>query len=196
MKNISTILGIVSLALIGVLFYLFINHTEQIKKITVATEHKSTSDFKIAYFDLDSLEAHYEFFKDAQMQANKKQENMNMELSTLAKNDQLKMAEWQKKGNTMTQAESEQAQQEYATMQRNYESRKETLQQDLMQHNEALKASIKHKIEDFLKEYNKQRKFSFIFAYDPNSFMYYKDTLYNVTQDVLAGLNADYKKKN
>jgi outer membrane protein len=196
MKNISTILSIVSLALIGILFYLFINHTEQIKKITVATEHKSASDFKIAYFDMDSLEAHYDFFKDAQTQANKKQENMNMELSAMAKNDQQKMAEWQKKGNTMTQAESEQAQQEYAAMQRNYESRKETLQQELMQHNEALKASIKHKIEDFLKDYNKQKNFSFIFAYDPNSFMYYKDTLYNVTQDVLAGLNAGYKKKN
>lgn len=189
-------MSILSLVLIGFLFFLFYNHTEQIKKITVATEHTSTTNFKIAYFDIDSVQAHYDYFKDAQNQANAKEQAMNMELSSIEKNDQRKIAEWQKKGNTMTQTENEQAQQEYAAMQRNYQSRKETLQQELIQHNENLKMDIKHQIEVFLKDFNKQRNYSFIFAYDPNSFMYYKDTLYNITQEVLAGLNAAYKKKN
>ena len=196
MKSISSVLSIISLVLIGVLFFLFYNHTEQIKKISVDNQKRASSDFRIAYFDMDSLQAHYDYFRDAQAQANSKQEAMNMELASIQKNDQKKIAEWKQKGNTMTQAEGEQAQQEYAAMQQNFQSRKEALEQELMQHNENLKTDIKSHIETFLKEYNKQKNYSMILAYDPNSFIYYKDTTYNITQEVLAGLNAAYKKKN
>jgi outer membrane protein len=196
MKNTSTILSILSLVLICILFFLFFNHTEQIKKISVDTQKRSSSDFKIAYFDMDSLEAHYDYFKEAQSQANAKQEAMNMELASIEKNDQRKIAEWKQKGNTMSQAEGEQAQQEYAAMQQNFASRKESLQQELMQLNEGLRTDIKGHIETFLKKFNKEKNYSFIFEYDPNSFIYYKDTTYNITQEVVAGLNADYKKKN
>jgi len=196
MKNISTLLNVVSLALIAVLFFLFFNHTEQLKKISVATEKQSNSSFKIAYFEIDSLEAHYDYFKDILGQAKSKESAMNSELSGMEKAYQRKIAEWQQKGAKMTQAESEQAQQEYAGMQQNYQSRKQSLSEELYKYNEDLKADIKKKIENFLKEYNKKGNYSYIIAYEPNSFMYYKDTLYNITQDLVDGLNAGYKKKN
>ncbi|HMH33047.1 MAG TPA: OmpH family outer membrane protein, partial [Puia sp.] len=105
------------------------------------------------------------------------------------------ISEWQKKGNTMSQAESEQVQREYAGMQQNYQARKQTLQEELFKQNEDLKSGIKRKIETYLKEYNKQKNYSFIFAYESNSFIYYQDTAYNITQDLINGLNAEYKKK-
>jgi outer membrane protein len=194
MKNISTILSVLGLLLIAVLFYLFFNHTDQLKKLTAKEEKNTGSNFRIAYFDIDSLEAHYNYFKDALGQVKAKENAMNAELSSMEKGYQKKIAEWQQRGNTMTQAESEQAQQEYGTMQQNYQSRKQTLQEELFKHNEDVKSDIKKKIEDFLKDYNKQRNFSFIFAYESNSFIYYRDTTYNITQDLIDGLNAGYKK--
>ncbi len=95
----------------------------------------------------------------------------------------------------MTQAESEQAKQEYGMMQQNYQARKESLGQELFKYNEDLKSDIKKKIENFLKDYNKDKTYSYIFAYEPSSFMYYKDTVYNITTDLIQGLNAGYKKK-
>jgi outer membrane protein len=195
MKNISIILGVASLLLIGVLFFLFFNHSEQIKKIATAPEKQNTSTFKIAYFDLDSLEAHYGYFKEILKQVEQKQNAMNVELSSMEKTYQKKIAEWQKKGTAMSQAESEQAQQEYAMMQQNYQSRKQSLQEELFKNQEDLKSDIRKKIEVFLKDYNKQRNYSFIFAYESNSFMYAKDTTYNITHDLVDGLNAEYKKK-
>jgi outer membrane protein len=121
---------------------------------------------------------------------------MNAELSSMEKGYQKKIQEWQKKGNTMTPAESEQAQQEYTTMQQNFQARKDALQQDLYKNTEDLKNSIRKRIEDYVKDYNKQRTYAFIFAYDPSSFVYYKDTIYNITSDLLDGLNATYKKQN
>ena len=47
----------------------------------------------------------------------------------------------------------------------------------------------------YLKDYNKQRNYSYIFAYDPSSFIYNKDTIYNITYDLIQGLNAAYKKE-
>lgn len=196
MKSISPILNIISLLLIGILFFLFFNHTEQIKKISATEEKRNGATFKIGYFDLDSLEAHYTYFKDVLGQVKEKENAMNAELSSMEKTYQRKIAEWQKKGNTMTQAESEQAQQEYAGMQQNYQARKQSLQEELFKHNEDLKSDIRKKIEDFLKDYNKQKTYSFIFAYESNTFMYNKDTTYNITQDLIDGLNAQYKKKN
>ncbi|MBS1598525.1 MAG: OmpH family outer membrane protein [Bacteroidetes bacterium] len=194
MKNISIILSVVSLLLIATLFYLFYSGSAKTKSVTEPVEKQAATSFRIAYFEIDSLEAHYGYFKEVLAQVNQKTNAMNVELSGMEKSYQKKIAEWQKKGTTMSQAESEQAQQEYALMQQNYQSRKQSLQEELFKQQEDLKSDIRKKIEAFLKEYNKQKNYSFIFAYESNSFMYARDTTYNITRDLVDGLNADYGK--
>lgn len=196
MKHISTILSVVALALIGVLFYQLSHHTDQLRKISDNEVKSSGNGFKIAYFDMDSLQAHYEYFIDAQSQVKEKENAMNMELSSLDRANQKKVEGWRQKGATMTQAESQEAQQEYAAMQQNFQSRKDALSQELYKNTEDLKTNIRRKIEEFLRDFNKQKMYSFIFEYDPSSFIYYKDTIYNITPEILDGLNAAYKKKN
>jgi outer membrane protein len=95
----------------------------------------------------------------------------------------------------MTQAEGEQAQQEYQQMQQVFASRKQALEQELYKNTEDLKTNIRKKIEDFLRDYNKQKSYSYIIEYDPSSFIYNKDTVYNITPDLVDGLNTAYKKK-
>jgi outer membrane protein len=196
MKNISIALSVLALVLIGVLFYLLSHHTDQLNKISETEKKTSGSDFRIAYFDMDSVEAHYNFFLDAQGQVKAKQDAMNLELSSLDKTNQKKMEVWRQKGNTITQAEAEQAQQEYQDLQQMFNGRKDQLSQELYKITDDLKINIRKRIEDFLKDYNKQKNYSFIFAYDPNSLMYYKDTVYNITPEIIKGLNDAYRKKN
>ncbi|MDP4149265.1 MAG: OmpH family outer membrane protein [Bacteroidota bacterium] len=196
MKSISTILSILSLLLIGVLFYLLFKHTDELKQISAREKKTSANDFRIAYFDMDTLYAHYAYYKDAQAEAKTKENEMNAELSDMEKKYQKKIVEWQKKGNTMTPAENEQAQQEYSLMQQTFQNRKEALQQELFKSTEEKRNSLRKLIEDYVKEYNKQRNYSFIFAYDPSSFIYYRDTVYNITSDLLDGLNQAYKSKH
>jgi len=195
MKHISTILSVIALGLAGFLFYQQSAQKQDIKKLSSGDNRLPASEFKVAYFDMDTLEAHYDYFRDALAQAKKKESDMNNELSSMEKSYQKKIAEWQQKGANMTQAESQQAQQEYGIMQQNYQSRKESLTQELYKNTEDLKTSIRKKIEEYVKEYNKQKNYAFIFAYDPSSFMYYRDTAYNITSNLLDGLNTAYKKK-
>jgi outer membrane protein len=53
---------------------------------------------------------------------------------------------------------------------------------------------MKTLLENVIQELNKDNKYSFIIAYEPG-FMYYKDPRYDITADVLNGLNKKYKKK-
>jgi outer membrane protein len=196
MNKISTILAVVAIVLASVLYLVQAGQIRELKK-SAATEAKpvSGSNFKIAYFDMDSLEAHYEVFKDAQAQVKSKENDMNMDLQRLDRENQKKIQTWRQKGNQMTQAEGEQAQQEYAQMQQQFASRKQELEQALYKSTEERKADIRKRIEDFLKEYNKTKNYSYIFAYDPNSFIYNKDSSYNITNELVQGLNEAYKKK-
>jgi outer membrane protein len=196
MNKISTILAVIAIVLASALYFVQAGQIRELKKrATTEAKPVSGSNFKIAYFDMDSLEAHYEVFKDAQAQVKSKENDMNMDLQRLDRENQKKIQIWRQKGNQMTQAEGEQAQQEYAQMQQQFASRKQDLEQALYKSTEERKADIRKRIEDFLKEYNKGKNYSYIFAYDPNSFIYNKDSSYNITNELVQGLNEAYKKK-
>ncbi len=197
MRNIAMVPGLLALLLTGVLFYVIYHKPQQAAVIVSSNKGNQPpgNNFRMAYFDTDSLEAHYQYFKDVLEQVKGRENEMNAELSSMEKGYQKKITEWQKNAKTMTQTENEQAQQEYAQMQQNYQARKQSLQESLLKHNEDLKADIRKKIQDYLKEYNKDKGFNYIISYEANSFIYVRDTAFNITDDLVAGLNAAYKKK-
>jgi outer membrane protein len=197
MKNIAIVPGLLALLLTGVLFYVVYHKPQdtQVKANNSGGIQTAGNNFKLAYFNLDSLEAHYQYFKDVLDQVKGKENEMNAELSSMEKSYQKKINEWQKKAPTMSQSEGQAAQQEYAQMQQNYQIRKQTLQESLLKHNEDMKADIRKKIEDYLKDYNKEKGYNYIISYEANSFIYIKDTANNITDDLVSGLNAAYKKK-
>jgi outer membrane protein len=197
MRNLAIVPGLLALLLTGVLFYVVYHKPQTAPVVVSGTDsiRPMGNNFRLAYFNLDSLEAHYQYFKDVLDQVKGKETEMNTELSNMEKNYRNKITEWQKKGNTMSQTESDQAQQEYAQMQQNYQTRKQTLQESLLKHNEDMKADIRKKIEDYLKEYNKMKGYNYIISFEANSFIYIRDTANNITDDLIIGLNAAYKKK-
>jgi outer membrane protein len=197
MRNIAMVPGLLALLLTGVLFYVVYHKPQPAPAVISAdpSNQPAINNLRMAYFNLDSLEAHYQYFKDVLDQVKGKESEMNAELSSMEKSYQKKIAEWQKKAPTMSQTEGQEAQQEYAQMQQNYQMRKQTLQESLMKHNEDLKTDIRRKIEEYLKDYNKSKGYNYIISYDANSFIYLKDTANNITDDLVNGLNAAYKKK-
>ena len=94
----------------------------------------------------------------------------------------------------MTQAQSEAASQELKNMDDQMKARKQNLDQEYSEFTVKKMKDIKGRIEDFLKEYNKNKQYSYIVSYEQGLF-YYKDSVYNITQDVIKGLNESYTKK-
>jgi outer membrane protein len=71
-------------------------------------------------------------------------------------------------------------------------NRKQSLDQEYSDFVMRRMKDVKTKIEDFLKEYNKEKNYSYIVSYEQGLF-YYKDSVYNITADVIKGLNGIYK---
>jgi outer membrane protein len=195
MNKISTILSILSLALIGVLFYLHFTHKEQLNKVSDAASKRSNSSFKIAYFDTDSLQNNYDHYKDAMDDLRKTEQGMNAELQSMRTQMQQYYGELQKKGQSITQAEGEQAQRELASMEKRFRSREQQLQGDMQTKQMEVLKTLRKEIEEYLESYNKNKEYSYIFSYEPGLLLYYKDSVYDITSDVVRGLNEQYKSK-
>ena len=193
MKNIATVLSVLSLILIAILFYLHFSQKPVLKTTSAPTSTAKATDFRIAYFDIDSLQTHFEYFKKVSNEMKARENAMTVELRTLENSYQKKIKEWQDRGANMTQAEGEAAQREYAQMQQRYQKRQMDLEQELQKQKVDLMTDLRKKVEDYLKEYNKEKGYAFILSYEPGFMLYYKDTLYDVTNDLITGLNEKYK---
>ncbi|MBC6490138.1 OmpH family outer membrane protein [Flavihumibacter stibioxidans] len=196
MKQLPLVLSLIATLTSGFLLYKqFSNGSKQTNSVQAETgKTTEANEFTIAYFDIDSLQNKYEFFKDALAELKVKEESMNKELSSLERSYQKKISEWQQKGASMSQSEADAVQREYAQMQQNYQQRRLTLEQQLENLKMDYKKNIKNKIEGYLKEFNKSKGYSYIMSYEPE-LMFYKDTVYNITDQLIEGLNAEYKKK-
>lgn len=96
----------------------------------------------------------------------------------------------------MSQSESEQVQKEYGQMQQSYQSKKMSLEQELNDLRNKKLRDIQVKIEEYLKEFNKEKSYSFVFSYEPALFIYYKDSAFDITSELLQGLNEEYLKNS
>ena len=121
-----------------------------------------------------------------------------MQLNTLKSGYQRKIAEWQKKGSNISQTESDAMNKEYQQMQMNFESKQKQLNDEYEADKYKMYVDANKRIAEYLKEYNKDKGFTYIIV-DQQNLIYYKDTVYNITKELIAGLNALYKqdkKKN
>lgn len=195
MKQLSIALNILLLVLVAVLFYLhFDSKKKQIIPVQTKANATPVAGSRIAYFEMDSLQENYNYFKDALNQLKQREQVMNNELVGLERSYQKKINEWQQKGASMSQAEADAAQRENAQMQQNYQVRKQAMEESFAKQSMEFKKDIKNKIEAFLKSYNKDKNYSYILSYEPD-FIFLKDTTMNITRDLVSGLNASYKPK-
>ena len=192
MKNFTLGLNIVLAIAVAVLFYLHFSSKKPV--VASANGQVVSGGFKIAYFDMDSIQNQFEYFKDVRSTLNSKDQELGRELATMENNFRTKYQDLQKVGSTLSQAEVASRQQELVQMDNNLKSRKQVMDQEMQDETVKKLQDVKKKIEDYLKEYNKDKGYSYIFSGSPD-LMYFKDTVYNITGDMLKGLNEMYKKK-
>jgi outer membrane protein len=190
-------LNMILLAAVGYLLYI---HFSSGKKTTLSRHTDSNSNvmgdssFKIAYFEIDSIDANFELVKDIRNEISKKQMSINLELDRLDKSYRDKYSTYQSQASSMTQVQSEQATNDLLATQEKMKNRKQELDKDYNDFVTRRMQDVKTKIEEFLKDYNKEKGYSYIISYEPGLF-YYKDTIYNITNDVVKGLNERFSKK-
>ncbi|MEQ1675176.1 MAG: OmpH family outer membrane protein [Chitinophagaceae bacterium] len=149
--------------------------------------------FKLAYFEMDSVANNFEMVKEVKIELTKKESQITYEIERMAKNLQQRYAYYESKqaNGTLTQAEMEGASNELKKMDDDIKVRKQQLDQEYFDFKTRRENEVKKNIENFIKEYNKEKKYTYIMSYEPGLF-YYKDTAMNITLDVIKGLNVSY----
>jgi outer membrane protein len=199
MKGIQSVLIYVLAAAVAVLYVLHFTSTSKKSPATKASAIKNPNDsiqhISVAYIDLDSIQKYYEFFKlkNEELESDKQRIDNQIQ-ADLGKLEKDRIA-FLKRGQSITQQEAEAFQQEYQTRYQQIGQRQQTLQSQHLDRQAKAIDEIQKRINEYLKVYNSAKKYDFIFStQEGNPTLYYKDTAFNITTQVVKGLNEEYKK--
>jgi len=189
-KLINIILGA------GIAVMLFL-HLKNSGSATGSSSVKSDTSkaLKLAYVDLDSIQEKYVFYKEKMQEFEKKKESADRDLNNAFQKIEAEKNAFAQRGNSITQAEYENFQRAYQGKMQNLDQQKQMLENNIAAEGSKTMEDLKKRINDFLVEYNKKQAYSYIFSYSAAlNILFYKDPAQDITDEVVAGLNAAYNK--
>ena len=194
MKNFTIGLNVILVAAVAILFYLHFSSTKKSTLTLQANKQEINNNFKIAYFEMDSIENNYEYLKDVRNTLRALEQQKSSELLGLKNANKAKLSDYQKKGNAMTQEEMVKANDDLMKLDNELKTQEQIKSQELQDESMKKIQAVKKEIEDYLKDFNKDKNYSYILS-SSTDIIYLKDSIYNITNDVIKGLNDQYKKK-
>lgn len=200
MQKFSTVLNIVLLIAVAVLYYLwFSNRSTSVAATPVGKDSSGVSKLHIAYFDLDTLQKHYDYFIEMSKYIDGKRGTMEQKLNGLRNQITAKINDYNKRGPGLSQTEQLQLQEEVGNMQNNYQQQEQNLTQEFQSESMEKMLDIKARIQLLLKKYSADKGYTYVFATSSDdNVIYYRDSVNDVTSELVTLLNEDYnagKKK-
>lgn len=165
-------------------------------KPATETSAKASAESKIAYVEVDSIMTQYQFCKEYSKLLQQKGNNIQKTLAAKQQQLQVAAANFQQKvqqnAYTREQAEAVQAglQKQNNDLQILNQRLSGEFQAETEKYNKALHDSLQH----YLAAYNKDKKYSMIFSKQGDNLLY-ADKAYDITNDIITGLNKAYKGK-
>lgn len=150
---------------------------------------------KIGYVEIDTLMSQYNFCKDYTLLMNKKGENIRNTLASKERSLHNQAAELQKKYESnafTTRDQLERAQMSLAKQQQDLQALNDQLMTEFANEQNKYNNQLRDSIQVFLKEYNKTKKFDIIISKAGDNLLY-ASPKYDITNDVVKGLNKRYK---
>ena len=166
---------------------------------TVASKNETTTtpasdNQKVAYVEIDSIMSQYTYWKDVTKIIKAKEANIQRPLAGKQNAIQAAAANFQQnvQANKYTQIQAQQIQASIQKQAQDADALQQRLraeyQNEVAKYNKALSDSV----HNYLKEYNKDKKFAIILAKSGDNILY-ADPAYNITDDVIKGMNQAYK---
>ena len=186
--------GLAALAFI-VLFSQCAGKTDNQTTSTPAQANAELSGMKIAYVEIDTLLTQYNFWNDLNEAMMKKEENIRATLNQKARELDGEAQEFQRKLQNNAFVSRERAEQEHARLtkkQQDLQELQNRLTNELAAENQKNSLQLRDSINAFLKEYNKTKGYSMIISNTGFDNLLYADSAFNITKEIVEGLNARY----
>ena len=150
----------------------------------------SLKNASIAFVELDSLNEKINFIKDRRKELEVEQKAIETEWQNGYRVLENRKNEFLKRGSSITQQDAEKFQGELLQQQQRVDERKQGLTQKLSEKSYKFMDDIQKKLKDFLNEYNKTKNYQYILTTGTGlDYMLYKDSTFNITADVIKGMN-------
>ena len=149
---------------------------------------------RIAYIEIDTLTAQYEFAKEKSLELEKKGTNarntIQAKTAQLEKNAQAFQQKLQSNGFT-SREQAEAAQANLQREQQNIVALQQRLENELANEQQKFLQAFQDSLDNFLADYNKDKKYDMIVN---KAAVLYADKRFDITTDVVNGMNRRYKK--
>lgn len=149
---------------------------------------------KMAYVEIDSIMTQYKFCIDKKAELEKKGQNIENTLSSKQKNLEAAAAKFQQdiQANKYTQQQAQSVQAGLQRQGQDLQALQQRLTAEFAQEQDKFNQALADTIHGFIARYNKEKGFAFIFSKSGDNLLY-ADKAYDVTAEVINGLNKEYK---
>lgn len=197
MKNLNLIINIALALALGVLFVLYFSLRNQVKQIESQPVALKSGPSNIVYINIDSLYAKYDMYIDMEAKMKEKQRKMEDELAYKKSNYEKSVMDYQDKAKKglLLRSEAEKIEQQLMYEQQNLYKISNDMQTQLAEETQRENRKLIYTIVDYLKEYNKNGYYQYIFSYAFGSNLLFANDSLNITSYVLKGLNEQYSKE-
>lgn len=155
----------------------------------------TATGLKVAYVEVDSLMTQYDFAKDYSVTLQKKSNNARNTLTQKGNTLQAAVNNFQQKLNNNGFTSREQAASQQAAIERQQRDLQELqarLENELANETAKFNETLRDSLQNFLKDYNKDKQYSLILTKQGDNILL-ADKKFDITQDVINGLNKRYK---
>ena len=189
------VLNIILLLGVGVLYYLFFTEDKKAGDTIINRMggDSTVGNTPVAYFEMDSIEANFIGFKKMQDSVLRKEQIKNDSITKLRQYFQNYVQKVQPQFQRMNAAERDSLNSVVMELDNQIKSIIAELNQEYQTYYFGRQQDIVTQIKKYCKEFNKDRRYAYIIANEP--LFYYADTAFNITPELLKGLNEFYGKK-
>lgn len=185
-------------ALVGATVFFAACGSKNEEETTVETAQPAeTTGLKIAYVELDTLMSQYQLYKDYSEVLTRKGNNIQKTLAQKQRALESHAASVQKKYESnefTTRDELERAQASIEKEQRDLAELADRLQNEFAMEQARINEEARDSIQSFLKKYNKTKKYDYVMVKAGDNLLI-ANPKYNITNDIVKGLNKRYKVK-
>lgn len=159
-----------------------------------ASTNTANAGMKIAYIEVDSIMSQYKFCKEYSLILEKKSQNIQNTVNAKGRSLQAAAAKFQQdiQNNKYTQQQAEAVQAGLQKQNADLQALQQRLGAEFQAETEKFNKALRDSIQHYLAVYNKDKKFSLILSKAGDNILY-ADKTYDVTNEVIAGLNKAYK---
>ncbi len=200
MKNVNYIINGITVVAVIVLFVLYFTEkkpgdTETVQKETTFQpgEHQS----KIAYFKIDSVFANWDLYFSEQEKLSTMQQKLETDFENKSQGFRKRVedAQYKIQRGLVTRAEAQQLEQQLAAEEQNLVGLQNDYAMQLQEESTVSNRQMVDNLEQYLKKYNADKGYDYIFSYSFGGNLFYGNKVYDITEEVIKGVNEAYPAK-